>query len=271
MNRLGLGLALAILLQGCGSLPRPFLHEGADQALVSPKRLAPISVTAPADMPDLSKAVVVAFDKEEDIAATEEIGGDKFLRMIGGIDGDGPAKSVHWRLLRSDGQIIGDVTEPLPPSPITPEQMRQIARKSVASVAHMLRGDDLGTADLAARPRVAVDQVKVNNSLDAELLKRSLITALEQHGIAVVSENAQMRVRGGVKITQGLAGHDLVEVSWIVDSDKGVELFRVEQGQGVRREEILSHANQMTHDIAGGGAEGIADGILRVARSKAKG
>jgi hypothetical protein len=54
-----------------------------------------------------------------------------------------------------------------------------------------------------------------------------------------------------------LAGHDLVEVTWIVNDDKNVEIGKVNQGSPTQREELLAQAAVITRQIAEGGAEGI--------------
>jgi len=230
----------AVLLAACGDLPRPFQHEGNDEPLAAPRAAQPITVLEVPGRPGLANALVAALEKE-DIVATRQTGGDNFLTLEAQ---SGPGGGQNWRLTNQKGESMGSFSESAP-------------EKVAAKVAEFLRGDDLGATDLAARPRVAIDQVSVTGSLDADLLKRALIAALEQQGIAVVSENAQLRVSGQVRITQGLAGHDLVEITWTAVDAKGVEVGKVNQGSPVMRDDLLSKAQAMTHQIAAGGAEGI--------------
>jgi len=243
--RIVFAMALLLAVAGCGSLPRPFLHEGNDAPLVSPRAMQPISVAELPEMPGLAKALVSAFE-QQDIAASTAEGGDNFLRLSAKIEG----AKLHWLLADVRGNVVGDFSE-------TRGSVQQTAASTAATVARLLRGDDLGGRDLAARPRVAVDKVTVTGSLDADLLKRALIEALQRQGLAVVEDNPQMRVSGSLHITQGLAGHDLVEVTWVVQDDKGAEVGKVNQGSPVMRDELLSKALQMTHQIAEGGAEGV--------------
>jgi hypothetical protein len=238
-------LAVMLAVAGCGSLPRPFLHEGNEAPLISPRAMQPISVAELPEMPGLAAALVTAFETE-DIAASTAAGGDNFLRLAAKLEGG----KLHWQLIDFRGGVVGDFTE-------ARGGVQETAMRTAATVAHLLRGDDLGAADLAARPRVAVDKVTVSGSLDADLLRRSLIAALERQGIAVVEDRPQMRVSGALRITQGLAGHDLVEITWVVQDDKGNEIGKVNQGSPVMRDELLSKAVQMTHQIAEGGAEGV--------------
>jgi len=233
-----------LLLAACGNLPRPFQHEGDDAPLSSPRSMQPISVADIPGYPNLAKQMVDALERE-DIAATLNPGGDNFLTLTGRKEG---ANQMHWAVTNAKGGQVGEFTEALG---------SDLAMRTASTIGHLLRGDDLGGADLAARTKVAVDKVTVIGSLDADLLKRALIQALERQGMAVVQDGAVMRVSGTLRITQGLAGHDLVEVTWVVNDDKGVEVGKVNQGSPIMRDELLSKAMDTTHQIAEGGAEGI--------------
>ena len=233
-------LLLAALLAGCGPLPRPFQHDGPGQSLTQPRMLQPVIILPVAGLPDLPPLLVAAFG-QEDIAATLVAGESNFIRLNGRIDGSDGGRSLHWQVVDPDAA-----------------QLREIAAWTAAAVAHIVRSDDTGALDLAARPKIAVDQVNVIGPLDGGLLKRALVDALQQKGLAVVSEQPQMRVSGSLRITPGLGGHDLVEVTWVVTDDKGDQVGKVNQGSPVTRDDLVSRALQMTHQIADGGADGIA-------------
>ncbi len=252
-------LAATIMVAGCGELPRPFQHDGPDSPLVAPRAMRAIAVAELPELPGLAKALVAALD-QEDIAAVVGPGGDSFLRLDGKIE----AGRLHWFIVSQRGEPMGDFTQPIEGKLSDPSVTLRVAARTAQSVGKLLREDDFGASDLAARPRIALDKVLVTGGLDGELLRRSLITALERQGIAVVTDQPQMRVNGMVRITQGLAGHDLVEITWVVVDDKGVEIGKVNQGSPVMRDEMLKNAIQMTHQIAEGGAEG----IKQVVRSK---
>ena len=61
-----------------------------------------------------------------------------------------------------------------------------------------------------------------------------------------------------MRISVGVGGKDLVEVTWIVADDEGKEIGKVNQGNMVPHDELISLATRMTHQIADGGAEGVA-------------
>ena len=236
-------LLLAVLLTAlaaCGNLPRPFQHEGDDEPLLSTRAMRPISIQT--DQPGLAQALVGALEKE-DIASTTGAGGDRFLILKGQAEG----LYLHWTLTYPKGEPIGDFKQPMPAK----------AEETAAKIASLLRADDLGGKDLAARPKVTIDKVAVNSALDPELLKRALMVEIERLGIAVVEGEAPLHVSGNVRITPGLAGHDLVEVTWVVNDDKGKELGKVNQGNPINHDELLSKAMIMTHQIAAGAAEGV--------------
>lgn len=250
MRRLLLLLAIGIGVAACGDLPRPFVHDSGDEpALAVPIATRPIRVAEVPGQPGLAEAMVAALG-EQDIPASLTEGGDRFLRL----SGQAGAGRILWTLAGSDGKKIGETVQTLP---ARPGSFDQTASASAEAIGALVRGEDLGGADLAARPRVVVDDVTANGGLDSGLLKRSLVLALQQKGLAV-ADKARLHVSGGVRITPGMAGHDLVEVSWIVNDDQGMEIGRVNQGNSVLRDEITSLATRMTHQIAEGGAEGVA-------------
>jgi len=244
-------LILGTLLAACGELPHPFEHDpGAEPILATPTAMAPVTVAEVPGQPGLADAVVKALG-DQDIPASVAEGGDRFLHLAG------QAKSgrVLWTLTAPDGKKIGESVQALPRLPAS---FDQTASATAEEVGAMLRVDDLGGTDLAARPRVVVDDVTATGGLDSALLKRALVMALQQRGIAVVSDKAKLHVSGGVRISLGMAGRDLVEVSWVVIDDEGKELGRVNQSNNVYHDELVSLGTRMTHQIAEGGAEGVA-------------
>lgn len=251
MRRLLALLVLGTLLAACGELPHPFVHDpGAEPILATPTAMAPVAVAEVPGQPGLAEAVAKALG-DQDIPASVAEGGDRFLRLAG------QAKSgrVLWTLTAPDGKKIGESVQTLPRQP---GAFDQTAAATAEEVGALLRVDDLGGTDLAARPRVVVDEVTATGGLDGALLKRALIMALQQRGIAVVSDKAKLHVSGGVRISLGMAGRDLVEVSWAVIDDEGKEIGRVNQSNNVYHDELVSLGTRMTHQIAEGGAEGVA-------------
>jgi hypothetical protein len=239
----------AALLSACGELPRPFIHdEAAAPALAQPSAMQPIAVSPVPDHPGLAEAMVAALGAQ-DIPASLADGGDRFLRLSA-VAGKGGAL---WTLAGRDGKKIGEAVQTLS------GPLEASAQPAAQLLADSLRGDDLGGADLAARPRIMVDEVIATGGLlDARLLKSSLILALQQKGVAVSTDKAKLHVSGGVRVSQGVGGKDLVEVTWIVADEEGHEIGKVNQGNMVPHDEIVSLGTRMTHQIAEGGAEGVA-------------
>ena len=256
MRRLLALVFAGLLLSACGELPRPFIHdEDAAPVLARPAAMQPIAVSAVPDHPGLAEAMVAALG-EQDIPASLADGGDRFLHLSA-VAGKG---RVLWTLTGKDGQKIGESVQALS------GPLQTSTAPAAEALADALRGDDLGGADLASRPRVTVDEVIATGGLlDAGLLKRSLILALQQKGIAVSLDKAKLHVKGGVRISVGVGGKDLVEVTWIVADDEGHEIGKVNQGNMVPHDEIVSLGTRMTHQIAEGGAEGVAQ-VVRAKR-----
>jgi len=241
-------LCAGLLLSACGELPHPFIHdEDAAPVLAKPAAMQPVAVSPVAGHPGLAEAMVAALG-QQDIPASMEDGGDRFLHL-NGLAGAG---RVLWTLSAKDGKKIGETVQTLAGPP------EQSAQPAAEILADSLRGDDLGGADLASRPRLMVDEVIATGGLDARLLKSSLILALQQKGMAVSTDKAKLHVKGGVRVSPGVGGKDLVEVTWIVSDEEGKEVGKVNQANMVPHDEIISLANRMTHQIAEGGAEGVA-------------
>ena len=248
MRRLFALLCAGLMLCACGELPHPFIHdEDAAPALAQPAAMQPIAVSPVPDHPGLAEAMVAALGTQ-DIPASLADGGDRFLHLSG-MAGSG---RVLWTLSANDGKKIGESVQTLSGT------LDQSALPAAEMLAANLRGDDLGGTDLASRPRVMVDEVIATGGLDAGLLKRSLILSLQQKGVAVTTDKAKLHVKGGVRISQGVGGKDLVEVTWIVSDDEGKEIGKVNQANMVPHDEIVGLANRMTHQIADGGADGVA-------------
>jgi hypothetical protein len=249
MRRLFALFLTSAILSACGELPHPFIHdEDAAPALAMPAAMQPVVVAPVPDHPGLAEAMVNALG-QQDIPASLADGGDRFLHLSA-IAGNG---RVLWTIAGKDGKPIGESLQTLS-GPL--EDSALAASEKLASA---LRGEDFGGADLAARPRVIVDDViATGGMLDAGLLKRSLILALQQKGIAVSTDKAKLHIKGGVRISPGVGGKDLVEVTWIVADDQGIEIGKVNQGNMVPHDQLISLATRMTHQIADGGAEGVA-------------
>jgi hypothetical protein len=239
-----------VLLMGCGQTPHPFSH---DSALIK-EPLPPLSIAEIEGLPGLADALIAGFDKE-DIPATKVLAGGAFFLLSGQIEKGNGRAVLHWRITDGKGRDQGGFDQAYAPT----APVAEIAAAAVDGVSHLMRADDLGVSDLAARPKVKIGAVTVTGGfLDADQLKRTLISALEHQSIAVVTADAPFLVSGAVRITHGLAGHELVEVTWVVADDKNVEIGKVNQGNPTLREELLSQATQITRQIAEGGADGIA-------------
>lgn len=249
MRRLLSLLLAGAMLCACGELPHPFVHdEDAAPALALPAAMQPVVVAPVPDRPGLAEAMVAALG-QQDIPASLADGGDRFLHLSG-VAGKG---RVLWTLKGKDGKTLGEGLQTLSGT------LEESALPAAEALAASLRGDDFGGTDLAARPHVMVDDVIATGGLlDAGLLKRSLILALQQKGIAVAADKAKLHIKGGVRISNGVGGKDLVEVTWIVSDDEGKEIGKVNQGNMVPHDELVSLGTRMTHQIADGGAEGVA-------------
>ena len=156
MRRLLILLFAGAMLSACGELPHPFIHdEDAAPVLAKPSAMQPIAVSPVPDHPGLAEAMVAALG-DQDIPASLADGGDRFLHLSA-ASGKG---RVLWTLTGKDGQKVGESVQTLS------GPLQASTAPAAEALADALRGDDLGGADLAARPRVVVDEVISTGGLD---------------------------------------------------------------------------------------------------------
>ncbi|PKU23933.1 hypothetical protein CWS72_13740 [Telmatospirillum siberiense] len=253
-------LLLAASTAACGPLPRPFAHEKVN-ALVSDQRaLAPLAVRRIDGAPGLAEALIQTLN-QEDIAASPESAGDGFLSLSGKIRSENGTVQLIWQIIDGDGRMIGEFRQPLPPGSIDPARNPQFVQSATRAVIHALRGDDSGTRDLEAAPKVAVWTVKAPADFDGDALSRAMARALGLKGLAVVSGQAAFVVTGLLRIGPTTGGQAMVSIDWTVRDAKGHDLGTVSQSSPVAQERLLGPLAALLRDIAEAGADGIAEVI----------
>lgn len=253
-------LASLAAVAACGPLPRPFERDNANPLLTANSGLLPVAVSPVAGAPGLAEGMAEAL-VAEDIAASIGSLGPPALTLRGRIDKSGPARIVRWQVAAPTGQILGEVSQPLPAAPVA-ERPRPGAA-ATSAVAQLLRGDDSGAADVAARPRVAVRPVVAPKDFDGGTLTRAMAAALERQGLAVDPDKPAFVVEGSLRIGPAGNGQDMVEVDWTVRDSAGKELGVVSQGSPVPHQQLLGAVGPLARDIANAGAEGIGEVIRK--------
>lgn len=259
------GLLLALGVASCGPLPRPFEHDAPSSLVTDRQIFTPVTIKPVDGAPGLAQAMVAALERE-DIAATTEAGGPRYLLLAGFIDRTG-ARLV-WRITTNDGVIVGETSEPFTSS--VPGPAGQIAASAAPSIAQLLRGSDAGLADIERTPRVAVHPVQTTSGLDASELTQAMVRALGHQGLIADPDRPTFVVEGTVKITPGGGGQDLVEVAWTVRTPDGKELATVSQGSPVPHQALAGPMGPLARDIAEAGAEGVSEAIQKSRTGRAE-
>jgi hypothetical protein len=234
-------------------------------ALLSDQRaLAPLAVHRIDGAPGLAEAVSAGLNREE-IAASTVNSGDGFLSLSGKIRSESGSVRLIWQIAAGDGRIITEFRQALHSGSLDPPQLRDTAETAVRSIVHALRGDDSGTADLEAAPHVALRKISTPDSFDGPSLASAMSRALGRQGLAVVADRPDFVIDGRLQIGPTAAGQNLVTVDWTVRRADGGELGVVSQASPVPHERLLGPTTGLMRDIAGAGAEGIAEVIRKSA------
>lgn len=260
-------LLLASLATACGPLPRPFEHQRVSALLSDQRALVPVAVQPVDGAPGLAEAVSTALNRDE-IAASTENPGDGFLILSGKIRSDDGKVQLVWQITSGDAHPITEFHQPLSAESLNPAHRNDLAEAAAQGIAHALRGDDSGAADIEAAPKVALQGVKTPADFDNISLSQAMVRALGLQGLTVVSTHPSFVVDGTLQIGPMLAGQNLVTVDWTVRDAAGRDLGTVSQGSPVPHERLLGPLTGLVRDIAEAGAEGIAEVIRKQANRR---
>jgi hypothetical protein len=243
-----LGLALSLLLAGCGGLPRPFDGNPGATALrlaqPPPPRLAVPLPGAAFLKPDAAKLFASAL--ADALVA-------RGLPVLAG-----PAQRGDWRVVPSvqthadmilpaytieDARPVEEGIAYGTPIPAetwvaaAPDTLRQAAETAAPAIARQLARIDakLKESDpnslLNRPPRVAFSGVAGAPGDGDEALARLMRADLGTHGLDVQNKpaGADYLLRGTVAVTPLRPGTSLVEITWTVDNPAGAEQGKVSQ------------------------------------------
>lgn len=260
LTRLVVILPLAGMMTACGPLPRPFEQERVSDLLQDQRALAPLLVEQIDGAPGLAEAISAALNREE-IAATTTTAGDGFQVLSGSIRNDGGTVRLLWQITEDNGHVIETGSQPLQQNSLEPGLRPLFAAQTARTIAHNLRGDDSGVADIEAEPHVALRALKTPKDFDGNSLSRAMTRALAQQGMVVVFDRPAFIIDGNLTIGPTVSGQNQVTVDWTVRDKSGRDLGTVSQGSPVPHERLVGPLTGLARDIATAGAEGIRDVI----------
>ena len=258
----------ALAIAGCGPVPQPFRQAAPTPLAENRAALLPILVKPVEGQTGLAEAVAAALLKE-DLAASTAAAGNAVLVLEGHLESPALLKRLGWRVVSPTGEELGHFQLPLPPETGTPAGTSRLAHSVASVVAGLLRGDDSGVGDLEARPRVLLAPIHTASRFDAPALARAMRDALADQGLRLVEAEPRFRVEGELRVIESEdAKNAVVEVEWKLLDAAGKEMATISQGSPVAREILDSPMAPLARQIAGAGAEGLAQVIRQFLASQ---
>jgi hypothetical protein len=259
-------VALALLLVGCGEVPRPFAPEfkGETNRLLMPLDHAGVVVRTVDGLPDGTDftAALAESLRREGIAAMTGSGNAASLVLHGTAARDGEGWLVELSLDDPRGTALGIVATWLPVGPLD-GHIRHVAR----SVAAVVNPD--GPVAVARKPVVAVGAVAGVPGEGGRALARALEFNLRRANVDLADppEKATHFVTATVNIAapRGQPGKELrhVDVRWTVRAADQREIGEVRQANDVPARELDRNWSEIAYLVADAAVEGIADLLTR--------
>ena len=261
--------AVFLLLAGCGEIPQPFRHEGADPSL-APAAARGIEVRPLDDSPrslQLAEAIVRHLTEAEIPASTRRVVSGAWV-LGGTMAPAAGGASLRWTLSRGDGESLGGLEQTIPAATwtrATPRILDRIAAEVVDKLNGPLHG---GTSTEAAAPAAETTiRLLPLAGLPGDgntALATAMRTVLRRDGFAVVDGEADFRLRGQATVTPGRPNEEILAVAWTVVTKGGEDLGTSAQQGAVPKGRLAGPWGSLATDIAAGGAEGIGE-IVRAA------
>lgn len=282
-----LGIAALALLAGCGELPKPFAHFGAN--LSNPLlQLADGSGVQVAAAPGLAEAIAepllaaavkglgaanVPATSNRQVKGVFRLTADVSIEI--GNPGDAETARFIWRLQDAAGKDVGAFDQTIAgdaPGWLAEDReiFEIIAADAGQRIAEILRGDGGLSADaaLASAPPgpslylVGVDGAPGNGNT---ALVRSLKLVVVRGGgqIADSLDSATHLIMGSVEVSDAKDDSQLLVVSWAVTGLDGIELGKVTQSNRVPRALTAGRWGGLAYAIAQGAGDGIFDILER--------
>lgn len=282
-----LGIAALALLAGCGALPKPFAHSGANlsnpllrladgggvQVAVAPELFEGIAAPLKAAAVKGLAGANVPASINPDLTGVFRLTGDVSIEI--GDPGDAETARFIWRLQDAAGQEVGafdqTITGDAPGWLAEDRQIYEIiAADAGQRIAEILRGDGglaAGAAQVTASAGPSLYLVGVDGAPGDgnAALVRSLKLVMARGGgkIADSLDRATHLIMGSVEVSDTKADSQLLIVSWAVTGLDGIELGEVTQSNRVPITLTAGRWGELAYAIAEGAGEGIFDILER--------
>ncbi|MDO8605557.1 MAG: hypothetical protein Q7R40_03380 [Phaeospirillum sp.] len=254
---------LFFILAGCGDIPQPFRHEGAN-LVVAPVAARGVVVRPLDQSPrgmQLAEAIVRHLLIAEIPASTREATTGAWV-ISGEVEDSAAAASLRWTLTRSGNQAQGGLEQTIPAGAwarATPKTMDLIAAEVVAKLMGTLHDDAPPAAPEVQGPSIRLLPLVGLPGDGAAALTSAMRTMLGRGGLKVVDGAADFQLRGQVTVTPGRSGEEVLAVAWTVISPTGEDIGASAQEGAVPKGRLAGPWGSLATDIAAGGAEGVGE------------
>lgn len=260
-------VAVALLLAGCGDLPRPFQPDGKQEEnrlLVLPDRagvlVRPVAGLPEPDATRLAESLADALRRENVPASTRSGNAASFV-LDGDVLGGGRARLV---LRAPSGEIVREHELALSTGAGGSDRIPPELQDTAALFARALQPDAVAAAPPAPRA-VRIGTITGTPEGGDIALSRALDYALRRLGInlADASVTDSLVVNGTVAIAAKGPQLRTVDVRWAVLAPDGTEIGQVNQQNDVPATYLERAWAELAVAVAEGAAEGIAELVER--------
>lgn len=281
IRSLGAVLLIALVIAGCGKLPRPFGREEgdtnplADNIFLDGVSVPPVTGSTRPMGELLSGAVAKSLEKKYEIpAAVSGLNRSRFLlagQVIYNQPGSGAQTdiSVYWTLTERDKDLVGDFVQDIDVTALeweygSPQVIELIGNDASERAARMILGNRLDDANrdrLLGRKGVYLAEVAGAPGDGNVALRRAMSVALAGAGvpIATVDEKAAFDVKGSVELDDPENGAQAVRILWQVFDLDGKLLGRADQANVVPAGSLDGRWGQTAAFVAAAALDGILD------------
>lgn len=273
--------AIALVITGCGKLPRPFERDQgvsnplADNIFLDGVAVPPVTGSTRPMGELLSSAVAKTLEKKYQIpAAMRGLNRSRFVLSGQVVENDPQSGaptdiSVHWTLAERDKDTVGDFIQDIDVTATeweygSPQVIEMIGNDAGERAARLVLGDrfgDVGKDRLLGRRGVYLADVQGAPGDGNSSLRRAMFVALAGAGVAMTPdpEKAVFKVQGSVELDAPENAAQAIRITWIVNDVGDAQLGRAAQANIVPAGSLDERWGQTAAFIAAAAVDGILD------------
>ncbi len=279
MRRLIACCAIALVVAGCGKLPRPFERDQgvsyplADNIFLDGVAVPPATGTTRPMGKLLSTAVAKTLEKKYQIlAAMQGLDRSRFLLAGEVLTNDRQSGaptdiSVRWTLTERGKEIVGDFIQDIDVTVIqweygSPQVIEMIGNDAAERVARLILGNRFGESGqdrMLGRRGVYLADVQGAPGDGNASLRRAMFVALAGAGVVMTPdpEKAVFQIQGIVELDAPDNGGQAIRIAWEVSDVNDAPLGRASQANVVPVGSLDGRWGQTAAFIAAAALDGV--------------